>query len=424
MPSSARDTLLNNLLWFIGSMALALVVWMVATLQNDPIRQERVQERIPVQMTADAGYLIISPSINNRAASVVVRAPSSVIALLSSDEIQIDADLTGLGTGEHVVELEASLDRQQATVVDIFPRVIRVTIEEAAQRQIPLRPRIIGEPPVGYAREEPIFDINLNQVLVSGPASRVSEAVAAEAELDLRQQRNPLEVDARLVAVDAEGNVISDVTLEPAVVNIQVPIRRRDDVREISVSPNIQGQPAEGYVLNALTYDPQTVLVSGLPTQLAALPDVISTEPIDLTGRTSSFEMSVPIPLPDDLLVLSGQTINVSIEVSAITTSRQFDAVEIEVIGLDDILIARIAPSQVTVLLTGAVADIDRLTNSDVRAVIDLNGYTPGNYTLAPNISITGPNLIVSENMSVLPAEIDVEIIDPNAPTPTPRAQG
>jgi YbbR domain-containing protein len=421
MQNSARDTLLNNLLWFIGSMALALVVWMVATLQNDPIRQERIQERIPVRMVADEGFLITSPPASSRAASVVVRAPSSVIALLSSDEIQIDGDLGGLGTGEHVIELQASLERPQASVVDIFPRVIRVTIEEAAQRQIPLRPRIVGEPPVGYAREEPIFDINLNQVLISGPASRVSEAVAAEAELDLRQQRNPLEVDARLVAVDADGNVISDVVLEPAVVNIRVPIRRRDDVREISVSPNIQGQPAEGYVLNALTYDPQTVLVSGLPTQLAALPDTISTEPIDLTGRTSSFEVSVPIPLPDDLLVLSGQTINVSIEITAITTSRQFDAIAVESIGLGEGLAIRIAPTQVNVLITGPVADIDRLTNSDVRVVIDLNGYTPGNYTLAPNISITGPNQITTEDISVLPAEIDVEVLDMNVPTATPR---
>ena len=88
-----RRLILDNLVWFIGSMILAFLIWMIATLQSDPIQQQRFRDRIPVHMNADAGLLITYPAVANRQASVVIRAPSSVLDLLTSDEIVVSADL-------------------------------------------------------------------------------------------------------------------------------------------------------------------------------------------------------------------------------------------------------------------------------------------------------------------------------------------
>ncbi len=418
-------TLLDNLVWLLGSLVLAFIVWVFATLQSDPIQQQRFAEAIPIRLTVDAGLLITQPTANNRTARVVVRAPGSILGLLTAEEIRLTGDLTGLGPGEHTIELQASLLRQPGSVVDISPRIIQVTLEESAQRQVALRAVVIGDPPAGYSHDEPSFDLTLNQTLVSGAAGQVNEVVAAQVELDLRQQRNPYEADLRLIPVDAEGNTVVDVTLDPAVVRVSVNIRRRDDVREISVRPTIQGTPPSGYVLNAISYEPQTVLISGSPAQLAALPDTIGTQPIDLTERTSTFDTSVPVILPtNNLLLLAGQTINVSVEISPVTASRQFDNIPIEVLGLPENFSARVAPDEVSVLVTGPQPQIDALTDADVRVALDLNGLQPGNYTLAPSISISGGQIAPS-NITILPADIDVEIradltITPSlTPTPT-----
>ncbi len=422
LGSGNRRLILNNLVWFIGSMILAFFIWMIATLQSDPIQQQRFRERVPVQMNADTGLLITYPTTSNRQASVVIRAPSSVLDLLTSDEIVVSADLSGLTAGDHTVELKAKLARQQTTVVDISPHQMRVVLEEAAQRQVPLRALVTNEPPAGYSRSEPTFNVNLNQVLASGAASKVNTVVAAQVELDLRQQRNPLEVDLKLTPVDSDGNAVSDVTLDPQVVRVNVNIRRREDVREVSVRPNVQGMPPTGYVLNTLSYEPQTVLVSGTPSQLAALEDTLATQPIDLSNHSTSFEVSVPVILPSsDLVLLSGQNITVDVEIKPVTTSRQFESIPIKVLGIESNskIAVKIAPNTVSVLVNGPQQAVNQLTADDVKVVVDLNGLAPGNYTLPLNVSV-GQGQIPTEGVSVLPGEVDIQIIDTTV-TPLPE---
>lgn len=414
---SNRHFILDNLVWFIGSMVLAFFVWVIATLQSDPIQQQRFAERIPIRMNPDAGLLVTLPTTSNRQASVVIRAPNSVMDLLTSDEILVTADLSGLPAGEHTVELKASLARQQTSVVDFSPHQMNVTLEEAAQRQVPLRALVINEPPAGYSRGDPTFNVNLNQVLVSGAASKVNSVVAAQVELDLLQRRNPLEIDLKLTPVDADGNVVTDVTLDPQTVRVNVNIRRRDDVREISVRPNVQGMPPDGYVLNALSYEPQSVLISGTPSELAALTDTIPTQPIELSNHTASFEVSVPIVLPNpNLVVISGQNITVSVEITPITTSRQFENIPIKVLGIGPDFSAIIVPNTVSVLVNGPQKTVNELIENDVNVILDLNGLAPGNYTLPLSISV-GQGEVPSEGVSVLPGEVDVQIIDNTFPT-------
>ena len=421
--SNNQRFVLDNIVWFIGSMILAFLIWMIATLQSNPIQQQRFRERIPVGMNADKGLLITYPPSTSRQASVVIRAPSSVLDLLTSDEIVVSADLSGLTAGEHFVELKATLVRQQATVFDISPHQMRVILEEATQRQVPLRAVVTGEPTAGYSRDEPTFNVNLNQVLASGASTNVNEVVAAQVELDLRQQRNPLEIDLRLTPVDADGNVVNDVTLDPQVVRVSVNIRRREDVREVSVRPNVQGMPPAGYVLNTLSYEPQSVLVSGTPSLLTAMEDTVSTQLIDLRDHTTSFEVSVPIILPNpNLLLLSGQNITVYVEIKPVATSKQFDAIPVKILGMTDNLEAKISPNTVSVLVNGPEEVVNKLTTDDIAVALDLNGLLPGNYTLPLRVSV-GQGQIPNEGVSVLPSEVDVQIVDSSVVTPESTAQ-
>lgn len=407
---SLNRTIFDNLIWLGGSLVLALFVWVIANFQSDPIQQQRFPERITAEMQPDSGLLLTSPPPSGRQISLVVRAPRSVLDLLTVEEIEVTAVLSGLGPGEHTVELQAKLARQPATVVDMSPRLLRIVLEEADARQVPLRAVVTNEPPAGFSREDPRFDVNLNQVEVSGPVSRVASVMAAQVMLDLGQQRAPYQADLRLVPVDADGNTVSDVTLDPAIVNVRVDIQRRDDVREISVRPNIEGAPPDGYVLSSLSYSPQAVLVSGSPAQLAGLPDVLSTQAIDLTDRRESFNVSVPVILPEaDLLLLSDQVITVTVEINPLTMSRQFEGVPVEVIGLDDGMNARAVPNQVTVLITGPQPELENLTDSDIRVAVDANGLDPGTHAVTPAVSVR-QGQIPGMNVSVLPAEIDIEI--------------
>src|SRR5262249_37170973 len=110
-PSRA---LIDNLIWFAASLVLAFIVWVIATLQSDPIQQQRFS-RLEVRMNAPPGLIITTPSTNNRLASVIVNAPRSVLDLLTSEEIAVSADLSNLGAGDHTVDLQVTLARQPAS---------------------------------------------------------------------------------------------------------------------------------------------------------------------------------------------------------------------------------------------------------------------------------------------------------------------
>jgi YbbR domain-containing protein len=218
---------------------------------------------------------------------------------------------------------------------------------------------------------------------------------------------------ARLVAVDVDNVVVEGVMLSPDTVNVTVPIRQRPDVREVSVQPNLLGVDdlPLGYLFTSLSYEPRSVLVSGSPDLLDSLPETFFTAAIDLSNRTSDFEVSVPVVLPArELVILSGQTITVSISIAAQTASRQFDDVPIEIIGLSEGLEATLSPASVTLLITGPQPVLSDIVARDVRVILDLNNLAAGGYQLTPQPALA-QGLPNGTTVSVLPASIDVQIV-------------
>jgi YbbR domain-containing protein len=399
--------LINNLMWFLVSLVLAFFVWVLATSQLDPIEQERLPERVSVQLEPDEGLLITnSPT---RSAGVIVRGQSSVLDLLTTDDIVLWADLNGLGPGTHVVELQWQVAREQVVVADTLPRQITVTLEEARERYIPVAAVVVEEPPAGFERDNPVFDVA--QLEVSGAVSKVEQVVAANVELNLDNVRLPFEDDVRPVPIDADGNPVTDVTLDPQIVHVTVDVRSRADFREVRVTPGeFTGLLPDGYQMISFTYEPQTILVSGPPDVLAELPGTISTASIDLTGHTGSFEVTVPIELPNpDVFLVSGQNVTVSVEIAALTASRPFDAIPVEVIGLEDGFQATLVPDVVTVIVTGPQPLLDQLEPSNIRAAVDLNGRGEGSYQVIPVAAISGGQ-VSPDDIAILPVEIDVVI--------------
>jgi len=220
--NSLNHIIVENLLWFLGSLGIALLVWLIATAQLDPVEEFRLREPIPIRVTPDPGLVMTNEEDFARTASVLVRAQQSVRELLAADDIIVWADLAGLGPGEHVVELQWNVARR-ASVVDISPRQITVNLEELASKLVEVRADLVGEPPAGYiVSGEPTFDIN--QVTVTGPRSRVEQVAAAAVEIDLDGQRITLDDVARPVPVDADGNPVPEVTVDTQIIGVTVPI--------------------------------------------------------------------------------------------------------------------------------------------------------------------------------------------------------
>lgn len=363
IPVSRRQSFINNVLWFLASLGLASFIWISSSAQADPIIERRYTQ-IPILVELDEGMLLIEQATRN--AQVTVRSQQSIVNLVSREDITVRADLRGLPAGTHTIELKTDVARR--AFADTQPRQITVTIETIQSKSVPIAGYITSanEPPTNFTRTDPQF--SLESVTVSGASSLVQRVVSARAVLDLSTQRETYTGDIRLVPVDADGRTINDVTLDPQTVPVVVEIRRRDDLRELAIAPNLDTQTlTQGYVITSVSYDPQTVFVIGSPDDLASLPDTLRTELIDLSGYTTDFEVQVPLVLPDDvsLSILGNPLVYVFVNVDAQTTTRQFDDVRVDVIGVADGLTARLTPDKVTALVTGAQTILDSMNADD-----------------------------------------------------------
>jgi YbbR domain-containing protein len=416
MTQQRRRQLIQNGLWFLGSVALAFVVWFVAAIQADPV-QQRSYRNIPVRLQADNGLIVTNNP--TELVRVTVRAQQSVLDLLTSDDIDVAADLRNLSPGTHSVPLNVNIGRPASA--DTQPTQIRVELKQVVAQQKPVRITVTELPAADFGFEDPMPE--RGQVEVRGAANDVNAVATVRGDIDLSERRNPFELDVQLAAYNADGRRISDVTIDPGSVRVQVTVFRRDNVRQISVSPDILIETLDDdFTLASFDYRPRTVFISGSPEQINRIGDTLRTQPISLEGRMEDFVTNVPLRLPPgDLLAVDGQTsIEVTIGIVARTTARQFDNVPIETIGLPQGLqVQDVSPDSISVLLNGSIAVIDQIESDDIQAVLDLSGVTAGNNDIEPTIIIEQGQLQVNR-IEPLPASINVAVIQPT-PAATPE---
>jgi YbbR domain-containing protein len=398
-------SLRNNLIWFAVSILFAFLIWVIATTQANPIG-ERGFSRIPVQIEVPDGFILTNDPTSS--VRVDVRAQQSVLNRLTNDDIIVRADLSNLESGQHVVPLQVNIARTASA--DTQPTQINVTLEQSVTQQKPVQLEITQAPAADLDYDPPLPDVL--QVQVSGASNQVAEIVAVRGELDLSQQRTSFEIDVPLVPIDIEGNVVSGVTVTPRNTRVSVALAQRDDVQQVSVRPNILVTSLpEGYLLESISYEPQTVFLSGSPSALQGVGTSVNTNPITLLGRTDDFTLEVPLSLPSsDLIVLNdASTITVTVGISAQSSAVQLDNIPITVIGAGDGDQIAVSPPNISVVLNGAIDTLEDLTSDDLEAIVDVSGLVSGTYELEPNIVVQQGQIVV-DSRTPLPSLVSVTI--------------
>jgi YbbR domain-containing protein len=413
-----RSSLMYNLSWLAASFVLAFLVWILATVQADPIAQQTLSN-VPVTIVMRDGYTVIdmprTPTVR-----VIVQGQQSAIRLLTVDDISVRANLTDVEPGQITVPLTVTIGRRGIYAADTQPSQITVTVDQITTAQKPLEINVTAAPPVDFAYDPPQAD--MLQAAVTGASSKVNQVVAVRAQLDLSNRRNPLDIVTPLVPIDVQGNRVNDVTVEPRTTTVSVNIYAREDVRQLTIRPAIKLDTLEaGYMLTSIGYEPQTLYVSGSADHLSQLPATVETAPIDLSGRTEDFSVDVEVELPDDVVILSGSsTVTVTLGISAQTTARQIDTVPIEVIGLSEGFTAALTPDIISVVISGPVSVVNQISPLDVRAIVDLNGLPVGTQEVVPRVIIQQGR--ASLDTTLLPAVVTVTILQTNGATIEPTS--
>ena len=394
----------------VVALALALLVWIVALNEVNPIQEKTFGQSVPITLINMPPNTLLTGNVSNRA-TVTIRAPQQVWLTLSAQQIQITADLGGLGPGTHPVDLVGKVNADSAEVTHTDPQSITVTLEQSQTRVCPIVVQSTGTLALGYEADAP--EVTPAQITLDGPASAVAAVSACQARVSLDGLRTEFSGPVSVLPVDASGNLVSRVNLTPANVQVKIPINQKQGFRDVAVKVVITGQLASGYQITNIKVTPPIVTLSSSdPNLVQQLPGFVDTAPLDISGASSDVVRRVPLVLQRN--VQGADSVLVEVNVAAIEYSSTVQR-QLEIRGLAPGMGASASPDSVDVLILGPLPLLDNLSLDDVRVVVDLQGLSPGSYQIAPQVIFLSDKLR-AEN--VLPAQIEVTI-GPITPTPT-----
>ena len=402
------------------SVLLAVIVWLIAINQEDPIVNGEFPNRIPIGVRGLAENLQPLQDLSGETVRVVVQAPSSSWDDLDVSDFSAFIDLAGLGEGVHDVEVRVDVVDPKVDIETITRPELRVQLDSVVAKEVPVRADVMDSTAFGYDWQPPLVEPSV--VTVTGPKTQVEQAVVAQAEIYLRNAKNQVERTQALNPLDGQGQPVPRVTIVPASVRVVVPVEEWPGRKEVAVRVSLEGQPAAGYRLSSVRVNPSTVVLLGNADTLSAVPGFVETAPIALSDATSEIQRRLSLLVPEDATVLEGETVDVTVSITPIeggTTVRQTPVIQ----GLGPDLAADVALDSVDVILSGPLPLLESLGADDVFVILDLTGLLPGVHTLAPRVVV--PDEIRSEG--AIPEQVEVVITqkpaaEEAAVAPTPAA--
>jgi diadenylate cyclase len=394
---------------FVVASLLALVAWWFVIEQTNPAQRARVSN-IPLRVESIPANvaLVTSPPAN---VSAIIRTTGNVLDTLSTESFQAVVSLKDLEPGLHHLPVQVNTGAAQVRVeqtepqaldlelVPIISQTVTVSVDLADQQSLSPAYELVGSPAASPDKVEIVGAAPLIERV-----SRVQAAIAlASASTSIREIR-PLR------AVDEQGRDVSGISIQPAQVQVTVPIRRRFNARDVGVRAVTQGVPPDGYWLSSLSVTTSSVTLQGSQSQLAEIGGFVDTLPVDVSQATGDLSVQVPLDLPGGVQALDSRgNVIKSITVLARVVPRRGDlaiARPVELIGVRAGLTITLNPETIDLLLSGPLPVLNQIEAEPdlVRVLLDVADLNRGQ-----NISVT-PTVLIPDGIRAQPIPPSVRV--------------
>lgn len=394
----------KNLSLVFLSLVLSFFLWAVAVEAEDPTRRDTYGSTVPIELRGLPEDMI-AYEVDAERVRVDILAPESVWSTLTTDDIEAYVDLTEVETGTLELPIKVSLRLGPAEVRDIVPETLTLIVEEMTEKEVPVFLRVQGSPAMGFRSETP--ELAPQTLRVRGPASKVAQVTEAMISVSVEDRQSSLRGDYEPALVDEEENPVEQVAAVPRSVTVNVPVAQLGFIRDIPITLGpLPGQPATGYRIADLEYEPQLVKVFGR-TEVVESVNFLQTQPIDLEGITQTLVTRVNLQMPEGLSIIEPPEplVTVTLTVEMIRSGMTLEITP-TITGLASDLKATIGPDAVVVIVSGPLSAMETLMPSDIKITLDLTEYGEGEFAIPPQITV--PDEIDVEN--IIPETVPVRI--------------
>jgi len=206
------------------ALAIAIAIWSRVSLED---REETIEKLVDASVTYNLprGFLVLDP-----AQSVLVRLRGSRKAIRNLNPYMVDVQVELHPTGPETVTVQLGAENllmpEDLEMVSIEPNAIQVELDREVTQRVSVQPKLQGKPAEGSTLGTP--EVFPNQVLVSGPESRLKKLTALKSQ--------PISLDDHATSFEEIVGVVSPDPLiqvvQPSKVTIRVPLTPREAAPE------------------------------------------------------------------------------------------------------------------------------------------------------------------------------------------------
>lgn len=402
----------NN--WVMKAIAvlIACMLWMIVNINQQPgtvlSNQNDDQltiDNIQVEPIYDEELYVIVEMEQRAQVLLSGRRALLNLNMLRQDQYRVFADLTELGEGEHIVQLQhdgfpAELD------VTIIPQRVSVVLAEKEFKTFPIEIELTGSLPNGYTIEG--TEVTPEQVQVIAPQSILENVSMVRAYVNLNNARESFQEEVSLRVYDDNGNE-QRVEISPAQVVVDVNIVSPS----VEVPFNLQmvNEPPDGFSLIEARPSASSVMIYGPEDAIRSIPSLQME--IDLADFGENETISYEVPVSDNWHRVEPEVINIDIRIGP-REDRVFSSVPLVILEPSpqySYSIQGVSNNRLSITLFGSVARLAELEAENIEIVLDLQDLSSGSHQVEAQISVPRSRFYSWEDV-FLDVDVSVENID------------
>ncbi len=295
---SIRKLLFDRKIVMILSLVVALVFWLIITLDQNPERRRQIQN-IPISIStqgtilSEQGIDVVNIDSIVKDATVTVNGPNYIVSSLKEEDIKIFADLSVVSApGRYSIKLSAVKNTTKSgfTFVEVNPAEIKVDFDYYDTKNFDVIARVDGITTAEGLISDPAKVTHSNQqtIQIRGPRTDIEkiDTVVAYYKGDSIIDKTTT-FKGNIILYDVTGASIDNSKFELSYndVEVSVPVFKESELGIIPVLNNIDNPLLKNYLINKklVTVAPSKLLVYGQPEKIDSLTS-IETSPIDINS--------------------------------------------------------------------------------------------------------------------------------------------
>ena len=364
----------NNLVLKISSLAVAFLVWIIVVNVSNPIVTRNISVPLNVvnaNIITDAGKTYSLMGANSVTVSYEVRSRDQ--SRISASDFNASIDLGDMYDITGAVPIAVEVVNNKDLIIGAVaskPSIVRVSIEDLQRKEFTLTTKITGTPSDGFSVGE--VKLDKTNVVVTGPVSVIGQISQIGVEIDVSGLDSNESGRAELKYFDANGNafVISDSRVSKSFDNVGYSLVMLNG-RTLALNFDVGGTAAQGYKFTGAESTTKSIQVRGQPEVLEGLDSItVPASALSVEGATGDVA---------NVTAVGDTKVNVTLKVEALDKkSLTLTVNDLNIVGAKPGVATNIVPEKITVVVSGLSANLESVTNADLKATLDVSEMNSG----------------------------------------------